>query len=106
MLNLKKTIIWSVSLLLSASVLLAEGNPQRGRQVFEQCFTCHNAFYPNVKVGPSLQGLFHRTALVNGKSVSEMNIRSVIKKGGNVMPGFQQLPDQDLNDLIAFLKTL
>jgi cytochrome c len=44
---------------------------------------------------------------VNGKPVTEANVRELINTGGNGMPAYaDQLSDQDKNDVIAYLKTL
>jgi mono/diheme cytochrome c family protein len=45
--------------------------------------------------------------LVNGKPVTEANVRDLINTGGNGMPAYSdQLSNQDKNDIIAYLKTL
>jgi cytochrome c len=83
------------------------GDAAKGKEVFDQCSVCHNADSTETKVGPGLKGLFKMPKLVNGKPVTEANVRDFINTGGNGMPAYaDQLSDQDRNDLIAYLKTL
>jgi cytochrome c len=83
------------------------GVAAKGKEVFDQCSVCHNADSTETKVGPGLKGLFKMDKLVNGKPVTEANVRELINAGGNGMPAYaDQLSDQDKNDLIAYLKTL
>lgn len=83
------------------------GDAAKGKEVFEQCSVCHNADTDERKVGPSLKGLFKREKLVNGKPVTEENVRALIKAGGNGMPAYDEiLSDEDKDNVIAYLKTL
>jgi len=83
------------------------GDAAKGKDVFDQCSVCHNADSDEVKVGPGLKGLFKMDKLVNGKPVTEANVREIINTGGNGMPSYaDQLSEQDKNDVIAYLKTL
>lgn len=83
------------------------GDAAKGKEVFDQCSVCHNADSTETKVGPGLKGLFKMEKLVNGKPVTEANVRDLINTGGNGMPAYSdQLSDQDKNDVIAYLKTL
>jgi cytochrome c len=83
------------------------GDAAKGKDVFDQCAVCHNADSEETKVGPGLKGLFKHAKLVNGKPVTDANVREKINEGGNGMPAYaDQLSDQDKNDVIAYLKTL
>jgi len=85
----------------------AKGDPAKGKEVFEQCAVCHNADSTEKKMGPGLKGLFKRDKLNDGKKASEANIRSRIDDGGNGMPPYKDLlDDQQKEDLVAYLKTL
>ncbi|MBI2370464.1 MAG: cytochrome c, partial [Deltaproteobacteria bacterium] len=55
--------------------------------------------------GPGLQGLFKRDKLPSGRDPSEENIRDQIQGGGDTMPPFR-LPEEELNTLVQYLKTL
>jgi cytochrome c len=92
---------------LNAQDKAKPGDAGKGKEVFDQCSVCHNADSTETKVGPGLKGLFKMPKLVNGKPVTEANVREFINTGGNGMPAYaDQLSDQDRNDLIAYLKTL
>jgi cytochrome c2 len=92
---------------LNAQGKAKPGDAAKGKDVFDQCSVCHNADSTETKVGPGLKGLFKMDKLVNGKPVTEANVRDFINTGGNGMPAYaDQLSDQDKNDLIAYLKTL
>lgn len=83
------------------------GSASQGKAVFAQCKVCHATDKPTKKVGPSLMHLFKRAKLVNGKPMSEQNVRAMIERGGNGMPGYKQiLSAQQMSDVIAYLKTL
>jgi len=92
----------------SVTVLMgAKGDPAKGKEVFEQCAVCHNADSDEKKMGPGLKGLFKKDKLGNGKTANEANIRAQIDDGGNGMPPYKDiLDDQQKDDLIAYLKTL
>ncbi len=85
----------------------AAGDAAKGKEVFDQCSVCHNSDTDEVKVGPSLKGLFKHDKLKNGKPVNDANVRAMINAGGNGMPAFADLLSEDeKNDVIAYLKTL
>jgi cytochrome c2 len=108
---MKEFRVWAVSVLIAAgsvtALMGAKGDPAKGKEVFEQCAMCHNADSTEKKMGPGLKGLFKKDKLEDGKKASEANIRARIDDGGNGMPGFKDvLDDQQKEDLIAYLKTL
>ena len=85
----------------------AGGDAAKGKEVFDQCSVCHNSDTDEVKVGPSLKGLFKRGKLKNGKPVNEANVREMINGGGNGMPSYSDLlSDEEKSNVIAYLKTL
>lgn len=79
----------------------------KGKQVYEQCGVCHSATTDEKKMGPSLKGIYKKSALKNGKKVTDAAVTAAIKKGGNGMPPFEDvLTAAELGDLLAYLKTL
>jgi cytochrome c2 len=85
----------------------AAGDAAKGKEVFEQCSVCHNADTDEKKIGPSLKGLFKRDKLMNGKKVTEENVREMINTGGNGMPSYaDMLSKEEKDNIIAYLKTL
>ena len=83
------------------------GDAAKGKEAFEQCAVCHNTDTDEKKIGPSLKGLFKQDKLVNGKKVTEANVREFIDNGGNGMPAYaDMLSKEDKDNVIAYLKTL
>jgi cytochrome c len=104
-----KVFAFGVALAIAASSALAakKGDPDKGKEVFEQCTPCHNADSTEKKMGPGLKGLFTKDKLNNGKKVTEENVRAQIDEGGNGMPAYKEMLSEDEKvDLIAYLKTL
>lgn len=88
------------------SSAVAHASHSVGRQLFTQCATCH-AGNPSRRMGPSLGSLFRSQKLLNGKPVTDGNVRDFILNGGNGMPAYKDVlsPDQ-VRDLLAYLHTL
>lgn len=80
----------------------------KGVAVFEQnCSACHLTDSTAAKIGPGLKGLFKRDKFpVSGKPASEENFRNQLMKPLGKMPPFAHLPDEDVDALIEYLKTL
>jgi cytochrome c len=84
-----------------------KGDPEKGKEVFQQCGVCHNADSTEKKMGPGLKGLFSRETMNNGKKPTDANVREKIDEGGNGMPAYKEMLSEDeKDDLIAYLKTL
>ena len=101
----------SVGALLAAGLMAQDkkkgGDAAKGKEVFDQCSVCHNTDTDDVKVGPSLKGLFKHDKLKNGKAVNEANVREMINMGGNGMPSYSDLlSDEEKANVIAYLRTL
>jgi cytochrome c2 len=107
-------IAGSVAFCATLSVGLAtgqkgKGDAAKGKETFEgtQCTMCHNVDSPEKKMGPSLQGLFKRKTLQNGKPVNDENVVAQINEGGNGMPAYaDQLSADDKANILAYLHTL
>jgi cytochrome c len=114
MFRLRVSVACAVFAIASAVVFAApkkgdakKGDPEKGKEVFQQCMPCHNADSTEKKMGPGLKGLFTKDKLNNGKKVTEENVRNQIDEGGNGMPAYKEmLSDDEKTDLIAYLKTL
>ena len=96
------------TMLMAGSAIAADtGDAAKGKDVFEQCGVCHNVDSPDKKVGPSLQGLYKKPKLKNGKPVNDANVKAIVNAGGNGMPAYaDMLSDDERADLIAYLKTI
>lgn len=86
----------------------------QGKELFhENCAMCHSATETKTKIGPGLKGLFKAKELpYSHRPVTVANVREQIEKGNPQgkpmpMPGFGgKLSPAQINDLIAYLKTL
>ena len=82
---------------------------QVGKEIFnDRCYLCHDIDSDRRKrLGPTLDGLFSRPTLLVGKPVNDENVKEVIKMGPTPgMPGFRYtLTDQQIDDVVAYLKT-
>jgi len=87
---------------------IAEGPAVEGARIFnERCSFCHYADKTETKIGPGLQGLFNLKSMPSsGVPVSNANIRKQLKTPFKNMPPFSDLPEEDIEALIAYLKTL
>ncbi|RMG94312.1 MAG: cytochrome c [Chloroflexi bacterium] len=105
----------------------AVGDPVRGEQLYKQttigsasapgCITCHSLEEGVQLVGPSHAGVATRAeTAVPGMSAEEFLRESIIDPDAHVAEGFtpgimypnygNELSEQDINDLVAFLLTL
>lgn len=85
-------------------------NPQEahGRRVFDaQCARCHDPYSASAAKGPSLKKLYKRQYLPSGLPATDQHITDSIMLGRKMMPAFNQtINSQQLEDLLAYLKTL
>jgi len=81
---------------------------EKGASIFEtNCAKCHYTDKTENKVGPGLKGLFSRNQLpLSGRAVSDANIRNQLKAPVEEMPPFPHLTEDEIQALIAYLKTL
>jgi mono/diheme cytochrome c family protein len=84
-----------------------KGDPVKGQLLFRSnCANCHNADSYEDKIGPGLKGLFKDPALREHRQPTEARIRNKIVKG-SVMPAIgESFSEEELDDLIAYLRTL
>jgi mono/diheme cytochrome c family protein len=80
----------------------------RGRVVYQQlCASCHYANQAGDLHGPSLFAMYRKKYLPSGAPANDARVTPVILRGRNMMPGYaNQLNDQQLQDLLAYLHTL
>ncbi|MCI0352927.1 MAG: cytochrome c [Acidobacteriales bacterium] len=61
----------------------------------------------NLRQGPSLKDLYKKKSLPSGAPANDDRVRDAIVMGRPNMPGYQGvLSDQQISDLIAYLRTL
>jgi hypothetical protein len=85
-----------------------EGDIERGSQLFAQkCLACHFSDSKEKKSGPGLKNLLKKEALpYSGKPATIENVKIQLQRPALVMPAFKNLTDQELSDLLTYLKTL
>lgn len=117
-----KLVTITLSTLLALNVAaLAEGDIKKGKKVFKKCAACHTVKEGKHKLGPSLFGIFGRTAgSVEGVKYSDAMIASGIVWDEDNMREFLTMPkdyikgtsmafdgvkkEKQLDDLIAYMK--
>jgi cytochrome c len=106
----------TAAVLLEAGSVASAADAGRGKELFATCAACHSD-KPDA-IGPTLQGVYGRksgsiadfrysTAMKRANLTwDESNLRDYIKEKGNRMP-FGGLSDSDdVNDIVAYLKSL
>lgn len=117
----------SVALLaISASMAFADGDPVNGERAFSKCSACHSIENPRTRMGPHLMGVVGRPAgsVVDYKYSQAMkdagaggmvwtddNLRAFISSPKKTVPGtsmrfFGLWSESEINDIIAYLKTV
>jgi mono/diheme cytochrome c family protein len=95
---------------LPPSKPLSELTPQEasGHTVFQShCARCHHPNDQDGLKGPGLQGLYKQKYLPSGAPANDDRVTSTIVHGRGMMPSFaNDLDDQQMSDLIAYLHTL
>jgi mono/diheme cytochrome c family protein len=80
-----------------------------GRRVYDQvCDRCHEPYSTRGKQGPGLMGIFKNPYMrLSGLPANDDRVGEIIRFGRAKMPGYrQQLDDQQIQDLLAYLHTL
>ncbi|MDH4220719.1 MAG: cytochrome c [Candidatus Aminicenantes bacterium] len=85
-----------------------KGNVERGVSLFNnKCASCHYADKEEARNGPGLKNLLKRENLPSSnRSATVENILLQLKKPWRVMPSFTSFLEQELIDLMAYMKTL
>lgn len=92
----------------SATAPAGGGDAKKGEMAFgDNCAMCHNTDSTDVKVGPGLKGLYKLDKMVNGKPVTDENVKAIITDGSGAMPPFgDSVSAADKDNIVAYLKTL
>jgi len=88
---------------------VTKGSPTKGKEVFDQkCGICHFADSDAKKIGPGLKGISKRgTFSVNNNKFTDETLKTWIENGDSLMSPFKDtLDDQQIKDVIAYVKTL
>jgi cytochrome c2 len=84
------------------------GDADKGASYYEtNCLSCHYPDSEDKKAGPGLKDLFKKEKLPHtGRPPTVENIKQQLIRPALVMPSFTKLTEQEMADLIAYLKTL
>jgi cytochrome c len=98
----------TAALLATLSIGVAASAARPGVEVFGQtCAVCHFADSTERKVGPGLAGLYRRERLpVSGDAVSDARVVRQIRVGSGGMPAHPLLTEDDVRELVSYLRTL
>ncbi|MQY60548.1 c-type cytochrome [bacterium] len=90
------------------SQTLHQGNAEKGAALFKsKCLSCHYADKEENKHGPGLKNILKKERLPFSKRPANVeNIKKQLKTPFLAMPSFVSLSQQEIADLIAYLKTL
>ena len=108
MLKFASAVVLLLSCCFSSHPLSAQehaagaGHPEAGEHLFKQnCASCHSVVPEQKLVGPSL----HAEMKGHPPKKTPDQVRQMILNGNGAMPPFRsQLADQDIEDLIAYLR--
>ncbi len=80
----------------------------RGQSLFDnQCSFCHYADRTESKLGPGLMGILKGETLpASGRPATAENVTQQLLNPYQSMPSFSSLSEQEINDLVAYLRTL
>jgi cytochrome c553 len=83
-------------------------SPENGAAFFKaNCLSCHHADKEDKKLGPGLKDLLKKEKLPHsGRPATVENVRQQLIRPVLTMPSFARLTDQEMADLIAYLKIL
>jgi mono/diheme cytochrome c family protein len=84
------------------------GNAQNGASLFNAlCLSCHHADSEENKIGPGLKNLFKKEKLpYSGRPATVENVKQQLIRPILTMPSFAKMTEQEMADILAFLKTL
>jgi mono/diheme cytochrome c family protein len=78
-----------------------------GQKLFDtNCAICHFHDRQDQKVGPGLAGLFKKPKLPSGRPATDEKVQEQIVNGGDKMPPFKHLKDDEVQAIIDYLKGL
>lgn len=80
----------------------------RGRRVYNiYCQSCHPAYSTHGNKGPGLKGLYKKPYLPSGLTSTDEHVIQSILHGRTMMPAFgQQMSEQEIQDVVAYMHTL
>src|SRR5882762_3500759 len=93
----------SISSLAQSAKITSNPATGYGQHLYAQsCAVCHDAHSTTPKAGPGMKNYYS----THHPPPTDTTVRAIIAKGKGTMPGFSYLNQKQMNDLIAYLKTL
>lgn len=85
-----------------------QGRTGEGNNIFDsKCLPCHSPDTEERKIGPSLMGLLKKDSLPHtGNPATVENIKKQLIRPALTMPAFKDFTEQEVADIIAYLKTI
>jgi mono/diheme cytochrome c family protein len=80
-----------------------------GRKLYDNhCDRCHEPYSTRGKKGPGLKGVFKQPYLsISGLPANDDRVAEIVRQGRKEMPGYSQtLSQQDIDELLAYMRTL
>ena len=79
-----------------------------GQEAYKKnCAVCHFADKSDKRIGPGLKSFYQREKMFDGRPVHDENVRDLVLNGaGKMIPFKEKLDNKQVDDLIAYLKTL
>ncbi len=119
-------LLTALCLCVTAAPSWAEGDAARGERAFSKCSACHSIDHPRTRLGPHLMGVVGRPAGAvadykysqamkdaggNGLVWTEEKLHAFLYSPKKTVPGtamrfFGLWSDGEIDDLIAYLKTV
>jgi cytochrome c len=124
--TIMRTWLSATFLVLGVSTAFADGDAANGERAFSKCSACHSIEKPRTRMGPHLMGVVGRRAGsvadykysqamtdagAGGMVWTEDNLREFLSSPKKKVPGtsmrfFGLWSESEINDLIAYLKTV
>ncbi|MET0173112.1 MAG: cytochrome c family protein [Agrobacterium vaccinii] len=121
-----RTWLSATFLVLGVSTAFADGDAANGERAFNKCSACHSIEKPRTRMGPHLMGVVGRPAGsvadykysqamtdagASGMVWTEDSLREFLSSPKKKVPGtsmrfFGLWSESEINDLIAYLKTV
>ena len=92
----------------ASTTIQIEGRIGVGKTIYDtKCLPCHSPDTEERKIGPSLMGLLTKDSLPHtGNPATVENIKKQLIRPALTMPAFKDFTDQEVADIIAYLKTI
>ena len=98
-------IFFLLAIAIPPVVISQKSMPQavtNGKRTFNQsCASCHDILGTSAKSGPGLKNYYHQRP-----RPADATVGTIIQQGKGKMPAFTNLDKLQIDDLVAYLKTL